>query len=72
MKLHKTRAGWRVITPALGVLAITNAAKADPIADAVTELGTLATSVGGGATALLSIAVVFVGVKLAKRLLNKA
>lgn len=54
-----------------GLLASATAAKADPIADAITELGTLATAVGGGATAILSVAVVFVGIKLARRLLNK-
>jgi hypothetical protein len=44
---------------------------ADPIADAITQMGTLATSIGGGTTVVLGVVAVFVGLKIAKRLMGK-
>jgi len=43
----------------------------DGIGDAITSMGGLATSVGGGAAAVIAVAVVFVTIKLGKRLLGK-
>lgn len=53
------------------VLGTAAAAKADGISEALTEMGTFATSVGGGAAAVIAVAVVFAGIKLGKRLLGK-
>lgn len=46
-------------------------AKADGVSEALDAMGDLATSVGGGAAAVLAVALVFVGIKLGKRLLGK-
>ncbi|MES2505398.1 MAG: hypothetical protein V4599_01765, partial [Verrucomicrobiota bacterium] len=50
-------------------LASAGAAKADGITEALSEMGTMATAVGGGAAAVIAVAVVFTGIKLGKRLL---
>lgn len=52
-------------------LATAGAAKADGVTEAITEMGDMATSVGGGAAAVIGVAVVFALIKLGKRLLGK-
>lgn len=46
-------------------------AKADGIADALTEMEGMGTAVAAGSAAVIAVAVVFVGIKLGKRLLGK-
>jgi len=53
------------------MLAASPAAKADGIADALDEMGGLSTALGAGTAAVIAVAVVFVGIKLGKRLLGK-
>lgn len=53
------------------VLAASVPAKADGIADAITSMADLATDVGAGSLAVITVALVFVGIKLGKRLLGK-
>lgn len=53
------------------VLLAAGAAKADGISEALTEMTGFATAVGGGAAAVIGVAVVFAGIKLGKRLLGK-
>ncbi len=53
------------------LMASAPAAKADGIADALDEMTGLGTAVGAGSAAVIAVAVVFVGIKLGKRLLGK-
>jgi len=46
-------------------------AKADGVADALDAAGDYSTAVGAGSTAIIAVALVFVGIKLGKRLLSK-
>jgi len=61
----------RVATIAAFALASVQSAKADAISEAVTELGDLDTAVAAGSAAIVAVALVFVGIKLGKRLLGK-
>ena len=70
-RIHSSLVRYGVVAAtALAPLAA-RADDADPIGTAVTDMGSLSTSVGAGATAILAVAMVFVGIKLARRLLGK-
>lgn len=73
--MKKTKLAYnRFVALTLGggaLLASATAAKADGISDALTEMTDLSTSIAAGSAAVIAVAVVFVGIKLGKRLLGK-
>jgi len=74
MKNITSKISNRIMALALAgaaLMASAPVAKADGVADAISEMGDLGTAVGAGSTAVIAVALVFVGIKLGKRLLGK-
>ncbi len=74
MKNIASKISNRILAVALtgaAIMASAPVAKADGVADALDEMSGLGTAVGAGSAAVIAVAVVFVGIKLGKRLLGK-